>query len=333
MTSKTYIDNVTVIDADSINAFNDAIYKGVGLSGFATVASATTPDIFATTVSGRINYTGTTTCTGFVAAPAAGVMRVLICGGAAVFTAGANMLIDGVSSGSNLTCAANDIVEVIAVSTTQFRLSRTPYAGTNAPPWPTTTNQIVTANGTVTIPTGATRAKVRMVGSGGGGGGGDSGVSNASGGGAGAYAEQWFAGLTAGNTLTATVPAGGAAGATGANGTAGSQTSLVSGTQTITTLSANGGVSGKVLGTAAGATSTTSGAALTIAGGGSSGTILAVLFGSAGGNSVLGLGGAASNGAGLAGNNYGSGGGGGSSSGANAGGAGAAGVIIIEWYS
>ena len=42
-----------------------------------TVASATTPDIFATTVGNYIDYTGTVTATGFVAAPQAGVWRHL----------------------------------------------------------------------------------------------------------------------------------------------------------------------------------------------------------------------------------------------------------------
>ena len=40
------------------------------------------------------------------------------------------MLIDGVSSGSTVTCAANDQVIVRSVSTTQFKLSRVKYDGT-----------------------------------------------------------------------------------------------------------------------------------------------------------------------------------------------------------
>lgn len=132
MASTSFTNGVTLTDAAWFNDINDGIYKGVGTTGYSTVASATTPDIFATTISGRINYTGTTTCTGFVAAPSAGATRQLVCSGAAVFTAGANMLIDGVTSGNNLTCSANDIVRVVAVSTTQFRLSRDAYAGVSA---------------------------------------------------------------------------------------------------------------------------------------------------------------------------------------------------------
>lgn len=94
-----------------------------------TIASATTPDVFVVTSGPVIDYTGTATCTGFVAAPQAGATRTLICAGAAVFTAGANMLIDGVGSGSNFTAAANDEITVIAVTTTQFRLRIQKYAG------------------------------------------------------------------------------------------------------------------------------------------------------------------------------------------------------------
>ena len=113
-------------DAASTHGITDSA-KGLNLSAcainnaFTTVASDTTPDIW-TTVSGLVNYTGTVTATGFAAAPQAGASRRLVCAGAAVFTAGANMLIQGVSSGNNLTAAAGDIVDVHAITTTQFRL-------------------------------------------------------------------------------------------------------------------------------------------------------------------------------------------------------------------
>lgn len=83
-----------------------------------TVASAATPNIWSGT-SDNINYTGTVTATGFAAAPQAGVKRTLILAGAASFTAGANMLIDGVVSFNGV---AGDQVEVTAITTTQFRL-------------------------------------------------------------------------------------------------------------------------------------------------------------------------------------------------------------------
>ena len=88
-----------------------------------TVASAASPDIFALTVGNTIDYTGTATATGFAAAPQAGSQRTLVCAAASVFTAGANMLIDGLVSGQNYTAAAGDKVLVIAVTTTQFRLT------------------------------------------------------------------------------------------------------------------------------------------------------------------------------------------------------------------
>lgn len=115
----------------AVNIAGDNLTGGIN-SKFTTVASAATPDIFATTVGNLIDYTGTSTCTGFVAAPQAGASRTLVCAGAAVFTAGANMLIDGVVSGLNYTCAAGDKVIVRAVTTTQFRLTLQPYAATTA---------------------------------------------------------------------------------------------------------------------------------------------------------------------------------------------------------
>jgi hypothetical protein len=106
-----------------------------GLNGkLTTVAShATTADIFATTVGNLIDWTGTATTTAFAAAPQAGAERTLICAAAAVFTAGANMLIDGVASGDSFTATAGDKVIVRAVTTTQFRLTIQRYAGTAEP--------------------------------------------------------------------------------------------------------------------------------------------------------------------------------------------------------
>ena len=90
-----------------------------------TIASAATPTIFSTTVGNVINYTGTVTCTGFTAAPVAGVRRTLICAGAAPFTAGASMQIDGFASGQTYTATAGDSVEVIATTTSVFKLTVT----------------------------------------------------------------------------------------------------------------------------------------------------------------------------------------------------------------
>lgn len=102
--------------------------KGLNLSSttaindvFTTVASATAPDIW-TAIGGVVDYTGTATATSFAAAPQAGASRTLVCAGAAVFTAGANMLIQGVASGANFTAEAGDMLVVTAITTTQFRI-------------------------------------------------------------------------------------------------------------------------------------------------------------------------------------------------------------------
>lgn len=87
-----------------------------------TVASATTPDIW-TNTGELIDYTGTATATGFAAAPQAGAYRFILCAGASVFTAGANMIIPGTASGSNFTAAANTMILVRAITTTQFILN------------------------------------------------------------------------------------------------------------------------------------------------------------------------------------------------------------------
>ena len=91
--------------------------------GKTTIASALTPDIFAVTVGQTIDYTGVATCTGFVSAPQAGAQRLLICAGACTFTAGANMVFDGVASGANYSAVAGDKILVTAATTSQFYLT------------------------------------------------------------------------------------------------------------------------------------------------------------------------------------------------------------------
>ncbi|MDO8553073.1 MAG: hypothetical protein Q7S01_06165 [bacterium] len=110
---------------------NRVLFEGVRLDlARTTVAShATTADIWIV-AGNQIDWTGTATTTAFPNAPQGGVERVLICAGACSFTAGANMLIDGVASAATVTCAANDQVIVRSVSTTQFKLSRIRYDGT-----------------------------------------------------------------------------------------------------------------------------------------------------------------------------------------------------------
>lgn len=95
----------------------------------ATVVShATTSDIWYA-LGNQIDFTGTAIITAFPNAPQAGVVRELICASTCSFTAGANILIDGFDSGETLTCAANDVVIVRAISATQFLLTRQRYDG------------------------------------------------------------------------------------------------------------------------------------------------------------------------------------------------------------
>ena len=115
-------------------------------------------------------------------------------------------------------------------------------------------SQVFTSNGTFTIPTGITALKITAVG---GGGGGNSSwglntdpPANGTGGGSGATAISYLTGLTPGNTLAVTVGAGGTSpnsyGGLGAAGTGGSST-VASGTQSISTITAGGGGGGGIL--------------------------------------------------------------------------------------
>lgn len=91
------------------------------INGITTVASAASPDIFNNT-NKTINYSGAITATSFVAAPQAGASRLLYCTGAAKFTASVNMIIDGTPAG-DFTAAAGYLIQVLALTTTQFKLS------------------------------------------------------------------------------------------------------------------------------------------------------------------------------------------------------------------
>jgi len=97
------------------------------------------------------------------------------------------------------------------------------------------------ASQTVAIPAGATRAFVRLWGGAGGGCGAALSISCAGAGGG--YLEKLLAPLTPGNTLALTIGGGGSAGTSGAGGSGGSST-LASGSQPISTLTAGGGAGG-----------------------------------------------------------------------------------------
>jgi hypothetical protein len=209
----------------------------------------------------------------------------------------------------------------------------------------TPTADIRTASATITIPTNATKLLVTLVGGGGGGAGeGNQAVCTENGGGPGGSAAalvKYLSGLTPGNTLALTIGAAGSGGAAGANnGGNGGDTTLASGTQTITTLTAGKGSGGlSAAGTGAGGTATNGD--LNIPGGSSgvlvSGPTLMGIVGEAG----LGLAptqvylvtSATVNGA--AGKGFGGGGQGGAVVGAAtaSGGNGAAGCAIFQWFA
>lgn len=108
---------------------------------------------------------------------------------------------------------------------------------------------VFTSSSTFTIPTGITAVKVTVLGAGGGG----AAVNNSfcppnpgGAGGAGGMAISYLTGLTSGNTISVTIGGGGTAG-TGTNGAAGGTggaSSISSGSQSISTVTANGGGGG-----------------------------------------------------------------------------------------
>jgi hypothetical protein len=102
--------------------------------------------------------------------------------------------------------------------------------------WVGARNQIFTGNGTFTIPTGVTAIKATVIGAGGGANSGVDQEGSGNGGGGGGTAVKFLSGLTSGATLTVTV-GGGSTGTGGAS-------SLASGNQSITTVTANGGTAG-----------------------------------------------------------------------------------------
>ena len=94
-----------------------------GYQNFAqsTIASSATPNIWAG--NNQIVLTGTATVTGFTVAPQLGVTREIICQSPPSFTAGANMRISGLSSGETYTAQANDVINVRALTVSQFILT------------------------------------------------------------------------------------------------------------------------------------------------------------------------------------------------------------------
>jgi hypothetical protein len=225
----------------------------------------------------------------------------------------------------------SDTSSLVTLTGTQTLTNKTVGSGGLAGLTPS--KQIFTTSGTFTIPTGVKAVKVTVLGGGGAGGGSSSGSNNGGGGAAGGCGIKWLSGLTPGNTLTVTVGSGGT-GVSNATGNSGGSSSVASGTQTITTITTNGGTGGFGGGvTSAGAFETAAGTGGDINMGGSGGgfSTTAGPYGGAGGNSMFGVGGGNSNGAGRAAIGFGAGGSGSNSSLTGAGGAGAPGIVIFEW--
>jgi hypothetical protein len=101
-------------------------------SGEVTVtAHATTGDIFAAAANSILwdDAGGAITTTIFPNASKAGMTRDLRLNGASKFTAGANLLIEGINSGNTITLGSGAEVHVRAITTTQFKLTYS-YSGT-----------------------------------------------------------------------------------------------------------------------------------------------------------------------------------------------------------
>lgn len=118
-----------VLTNKTINFANNTFTGALNLNR-ATVASHATTAAIWSAAGNQIDYTGNLVATAFPNAPHGGAERTLIIAGTPGFTAGANMLIDGVTSGQTMTCAANDTVIVRAITTTQFKLTRDKADGT-----------------------------------------------------------------------------------------------------------------------------------------------------------------------------------------------------------
>jgi hypothetical protein len=197
--------------------------------------------------------------------------------------------------------------------------------------------QLFTSSGTFTIP--VTQVEVTIVGSGASGGAGNTVTpTNGGGGGGGATCTKYLSSLTIGNTLTVTVGAA-VTGTLGAAGTNGNNSSISSGSQSITTVTAGGGAAGNFTGAFSngglGGTCTSADFAVTGGAGGpgfqAAGPVNVGGFGGVGWNG--GQGGLSSNSGVSGANSFGAGGAGSSGSGNNAGGSSSQGLVLFRWIN
>jgi len=243
--------------------------------------------------------------------------------GAGELTSGAMVAVEvGTANADSLWMLTTD--GTITIGTTSLTFARQNSASQSSTSGLSAT--IFTSSGTFTIPAGVTKLKVTVVG--GGGNGGVATDEGGSGGGGGGAAISYLSGLTPGNNLSVTV------------GAASSSSSVASGSQSISTVSATGGVNGANSGGVAVAGGIGSGGNINLAGGhglGSSTFSGVGQFGGQGGSSVFAGSVApttANQMAGPAARSFGGGGAGGitlSSGGTGTGGAGFGGVVIFEY--
>ena len=327
--------------------------NGVALTG----NTGTVTSVGGTGTVNGITLTGTVTTSGnlTLGGTLGSIANSQLTNSSVTVTAGTGMSGGGaVALGSSVTLTNAGVTSVtagtgISVSASTGGVTITNTAASYAGPGAT----VVTSTGTFTIPTGITKLKVTVVGGGGGGGGSSADINyqGGSGGGAGGAGISYLTGLTPGNTISVTIGAAGTGGA-GGNNIAGSggSTSIASGTQSITTVTATGGVGGvstqyanaRNLGTTKGGNGgSCSGATMNFGGNAGANTYKSggndgqqdVSGGGAG--SIFGGGAPGKNtndGNGAAGAAFGAGGGGAQFQGSsNTGGAGVAGVVIFEY--
>lgn len=272
------------------------------------VASASTTDIWNTT-GNIVPVTGTSNITAFSAAPQAGATRKIIAKGSFTITSGANLVVKG----GTFTANVNDEIDVVAETTTLFKVTRIPSAGLR----PMTV--VLTTGTTYTVPAQDFVVEAVAAGSGGNGYGASSG---ATGGRSGGYVKKVVNGATVGSIAVMSIGTPGAGGlAGGAGGVGGNTTFTLSGLATIVASSTGNSTGGDVVVN------------------GMKGNRMGATFGSSvaagsGASSALGIGGIGDYFSGVSGSGFGSGGAAGgldSNSVWYPGGAGAPGVIIISY--
>jgi len=329
--------------------------KTITLSGLLTqaaganIASAATIDLSTATGNG-CRITGTTAISAVTMTTGQQVLVVADGALPLTYNATTNKLN---SAAASVTLAAGDMVlyskdlsgivhgNIIKANGTSV------VAGAASSPISTPDVKTTGTSATFTIPTGVTVMKVTVIGGGGAGGGAGQiycgcpcgpgyFAAGGNGGGAGGAAITYLTGLTPGNTLAYTVGAGGTANSQAAGGSGGTS-SVVSGTQSITSITCTGGAGGgfSFAPITPGAGGTATGGTINIAGsigGAANGDNGAgCIFNGYGANVTGGSGSAV----GKAATGYGSGGGGAVSGNpiatARVGGAGKAGIVIFEY--